>query len=257
MIISFLTLGLTGLTLRFSYTHWAAVISRLLGGFQTCGYLHRVAAVLMFVIFFAHLIDAYREKRRDGRSWVKFIFRPDSIMFLPQDLFDAIATVKWFLRIGPRPAYGRYTYWEKFDYFAVFWGVAIIGSTGLILWFPILFTRFLPGWLINIALIVHSDEALLATGFIFTIHFFNTHLRPEKFPMDMVIFTGQVPLVEMKLDKPREYEALVAAGKLEEHLAEPQPEVVVKALRVFGTIALVVGLSIAVWIIYAMAFASR
>ena len=93
-------------------------------------------------------------------------------------------------QVVPRPrargrSYGRWTYWEKFDYFAVFWGIFVIGSTGLMLWFPELFTRFLPGWLINVATIIHTDEALLATGFIFTVHFFNTHLRPEKFPMDI------------------------------------------------------------------------
>ena len=80
------------------------------------------------------------------------------------------------------PGYGRFTYWEKFDYFAVFWGMIIIGFTGLVLWFPEFFTRILPGWSINVATIIHSDEALLAVGFIFTIHFFNTHFRPDKFP---------------------------------------------------------------------------
>jgi len=91
------------------------------------------------------------------------------------------------LRQRPKPEFDRWTYWEKFDYFAVFWGVFIIGSSGLFMWFPTFFTRFLPGWLINIALIIHSDEALLAAGFIFSIHFFNTHFRIEKFPMDTVI----------------------------------------------------------------------
>jgi hypothetical protein len=56
----------------------------------------------------------------------------------------------------------------------------------------------MPGWVLNVATIIHSDEALLAVGFIFTIHFFNTHFRPEKFPMDTVIFTGTVPLEEFK-----------------------------------------------------------
>ena len=119
---------------------------------------------------------------------------------------------------GPGPAArstGAGRYWEKFDYFAVFWGIVVIGSTGLTLWFPVFFTRFLPGSFINVATIIHSDEALLATGFIFTVHFFNTHLRPEKFPMDTTIFTGHMPLAELKRDKPREYAALVASGQLE------------------------------------------
>ena len=136
---------------------------------------------------------------------------------------EFVQTMKWFLGKGPRPQYGRWTYWEKFDYFAVFWGIFIIGSTGLTLWFPVFFTRFLPGWFINLATIIHSDEALLATGFIFTVHFFNTHLRPEKFPMDVVVFTGQMPLAELRRDKPMEYEDMVRRGELRSHLAEPHP----------------------------------
>jgi len=139
----------------------------------------------------------------------------------------------------------------------VFWGIFIIGSTGLSLWFPVLFTRVLPGWFINVATIIHSDEALLATGFIFTVHFFNTHLRPEKFPMDTVVFTGHMPLAELRRDKPREYQALMESGKLEEYLAEPQPPVVVKTIRAFAWIALSIGFCVVVWIIYAMIFAYR
>ncbi len=158
---------------------------------------------------------------------------------------------------GPRPRYGRWTYWEKFDYFAVFWGIFVIGATGLMLWFPVFFTRLVPGWLINVATIIHSDEALLATGFIFTIHFFNTHLRPEKFPMDLVVFTGRMPLVEFKRDKPAEYEELVASGTLEENLVWPYQRVVIRTFRVFAWTALAVGTLMVLWIIYAMVFAYR
>jgi len=257
MIVSFLSLATTGLTLKFSYTPWAATVSRLLGGFETAGFIHRTAAVLMFGVFCTHLYDLYQHKTRGHKSWWALVFGPDSLMFNRQDLHQFLATMKWFFGRGKRPPYGRWTYWEKFDYFAVFWGIAVIGSTGLTLWFPVFFTRFLPGQFINIATIIHSDEALLATGFIFTVHFFNTHLRPEKFPMDTTVFTGHMPLPELKRDKPLEYEALVASGQLEARLEEPQPEVVVRAIRVFAWIALSVGFSIIVWIIYAMLFAYR
>jgi len=257
MIVSFLSLATTGLTLKFSYTKWAATLSRLLGGFQTAGYIHRFAAVIMFSVFITHLVDLYRSKKRDRKSWRALLFGPNTLLPTRQDLHDFIATMKWFLHLGPRPQYGRWTYWEKFDYFAVFWGIFIIGSTGLMLWFPVFFTRFLPGSFINVATIIHSDEALLATGFIFTVHFFNTHLRPEKFPMDTTIFTGRMQLAELKRDKPREYEALVARGELEEHLAEPHPAIVVKTIRAFAWTALAVGFCIVVWIIYAMLFAYR
>jgi len=257
MIVSFLSLATTGLTLKFSYTGWAATLSRLLGGFQTAGFIHRSAAVLMFGVFVAHLYNLVHLKKREYKSWRALLLGPDTMLPTSQDLRQFIATMRWFIGMGPRPQYGRWTYWEKFDYFAVFWGIAVIGSTGLTLWFPIFFTRFLPGWAINVATVIHSDEALLATGFIFTVHFFNTHLRPEKFPMDTTIFTGHMPLTELKRDKPLEYETLVASGKLEEHLEEPQPEIVVRTIRFFAWIALSIGFSIVVWIIYAMLFAYK
>jgi cytochrome b subunit of formate dehydrogenase len=182
---------------------------------------------------------------------------PDTMLPTRKDLDDFVASVKWFLGKRERPRFGRWTYWEKFDYFAVFWGIAVIGSTGLTLWFPELFTRLMPGWTLNVATIIHSDEALLATGFIFTVHFFNTHLRPEKFPMDIVVFTGRMTLEEFRNDKPAEYEALVQRGELEKHLAEPYPEIVVKTIRTFAWGALGLGFSMVVWIVYAMLFAYR
>ncbi|HUN64966.1 MAG TPA: hypothetical protein VMW43_02625 [Bacteroidota bacterium] len=257
MIVSFMSLALTGMTLKFSYTGWAVVLSHLLGGFESAGYIHRFAAVLMFSIFVSHIVDLVRMKRRERRSWFSFIFGPDSMMFNRKDLRDFIASIRWFLGKGPKPAYGRWTYWEKFDYFAVFWGIAVIGSTGLMLWFPEFFTRFIPGSFINVATIIHSDEALLAVGFIFTVHFFNTHLRPEKFPMDIVIFTGRMDVDEFRIDKPAEYDALVREGGLESKLVEPYQPIVIRAVKVFGWIALTVGFSIVLWIVYAMIFAYR
>jgi len=258
MIVSFIALALTGMSLKFSYTGWAAFLSRLFGGFETAGYVHRAAATLMFGLFVTHLWDLDHKRRTvyGGSLW-RMLTGPDTMLFTKRDLRELAGSLKWFVGAGPRPRYGRWTYWEKFDYFAVFWGIFVIGSTGLMLWFPIFFTRFLPGWVINVATIIHSDEALLATGFIFTVHFFNTHLRPEKFPMDTVVFTGRVPLAEFRRDKPAEYEALVASGKLEENLVEPYPPVVIRTVRAFAWTALGIGTLIVLWITYAMVFAYR
>lgn len=257
MIVSFMSLALTGMTLKFSYTEWAVILSHLLGGFETAGYIHRFAAVLMFGIFTAHIIDIVRTRQRERRTWRSIIFGADSMFFNKKDWKDFVGSVKWFLGKGPRPAYGRWTYWEKFDYFAVFWGIAVIGSTGLMLWFPEFFTRFIPGSFINVATIIHSDEALLAVGFIFTVHFFNTHLRPEKFPMDIVIFTGRMDVDELQRDKPSEYDTLVKSGRLQKFLVEPYQAIVIKAVRVFGWMALILGFSIVLLIMYAMLFAYR
>ena len=183
------------------------------------------------------------------------IFGPRSLWFNKKDGRDFVGSIKWFLGLGPRPEYGRWTYWEKFDYMAVFWGVAVIGFTGLILWFPEIFTKILPGWLINVAMIIHSDEALLAVGFIFTVHFFNTHLRPESFPLDPVIFTGLVPLDEYRKDRPEEYRFLKDEDKLKKvmQLKEVSPRKML-AIRIFGFTLLFIGISLVLLIIYSMIF---
>jgi len=257
MILSFITLSLTGMSLKFSYTGWARVLSQFFGGFESAGFLHRFAAVVMIIVFVIHLVDIIRLKKKEFKSWKELLLGSNSMMFNKKDWQDITGSLKWFIGIGPRPEYGRWTYWEKFDYFAVFWGMCVIGSTGLILWFPEFFTNFFPGWFLNVATIIHSDEALLATGFIFTVHFFNTHLRPEKFPMDIVIFSGRVPLEEFKLDRPTEYKEMVANGELEKHLVEEYPPIVIRGMKIFGWTALITGFSIVIWIIYAMIFVYR
>ncbi len=257
MVVSFLSLALTGMTLKFSYTGWAVALALLVGGFEAAGLIHRAAAITMILLFASHLVSLHRLTRERHGSWWALLTSPGTMLPTLKDLRDLIGTFAWFLGRGPRPRYGRWTYWEKFDYFAVFWGIAIIGASGLFLWFPQLFTRLLPGWLINVATVIHSDEALLAVGFIFTVHFFNTHFRPDKFPMDLVIFTGRVPVRELERDRPAEYEELVASGELARRLVGMPPPALVRAARIFGTIALVIGLALVVGIIYAMTVAYR
>ncbi len=257
MIVSFISLATTGMTLKFSYTGWAVWTSHLLGGFESAGYIHRVAATFMIGIFIAHLVDVLARKQREKLKWKDLLTGSNTMVPVKRDWTDFVGSVKWFLGLGPRPQYGRWTYWEKFDYIAVFWGMFAIGSTGLFLWFPEFFTHLFPGWLINVATIIHSDEALLATGFIFTVHFFNTHLRPEKFPMDMVIFTGRMPVEELERDKPDEYKNMVESGQLEKHLVEPYQPIVTRAIRIFAWAALSIGFSLVLLIIYAMLFAYK
>jgi cytochrome b subunit of formate dehydrogenase len=257
VILSFFGLAITGMVLKFSYTQWAQVLTRFFGGADTAGWIHRICAIVTFGYFFGHLGNVAKKFFKSDQSLRQYLFGPDTILPKARDFHELIDTIRWFLGWGPRPQYGRWTYWEKFDYFAVFWGVAVIGSTGLCLWFPEIFTRFIPGWWINVATIVHSDEALLATGFIFTIHFFNTHFRPEKFPMDPVIFTGRMSVEELKHDKPRLYEELVERGALEQHLADPVSPGFARGVRIFGFAALTVGFALVGLIVYAMLFAYR
>ncbi|MEW6071257.1 MAG: hypothetical protein AB1726_01505 [Planctomycetota bacterium] len=255
MLLSFFGLAITGMTIKFSYMRWARAVSSMLGGFESAGYIHRICAIATFGYFAAHIYDVVRQARKNG---FRSLLHPSTTMVpTGRDWTELQATWKWFLGRGPYPSYGRWTYWEKFDYYAVFWGVTIIGSTGLLLWFPELFTRLLPGQVINVATIIHSDEALLAVGFIFTVHFFNTHFRPGKFPMDPVMFTGTVPLEEFKHERPREYEELLASGRLGQRLVRPPSREYLRLIRVFGLSALVLGLSLVGLIVYAMVFGYR
>ena len=212
VIISFLGLTLTGLPLKFSDQHWAQVMMEFFGGTYFAGLIHRGCAILTFYYFLSALIlsfDFLFINKKPKGNWLKRLFGPDSLCPNLRDIRDVTAMVRWFLFMGPKPSFERWTYWEKFDFLAVFWGMFAIGGSGLMLWFPEFFGYFLPGWMFNVATIVHSDEALLATGFIFTVHFFNTHGRPEKFPMDFVIFNGQMSkeeFIEERGDQWRRYE---------------------------------------------------
>lgn len=252
VIISFLGLAATGAPLKFAEASWAPVVFQLMGGVSTAGLLHRIFAVVTFVYFFGHLAQlAYTllPEFRQGRLF-KSVFGPDSLVPRLSDISDVIAHFGWFLGLRGKPTWERWTYWEKFDYWAVFWGVAIIGSSGLILWFPSFFTQFLPGWLINVALVVHSDEALLAIGFIFGVHFFNSHLRRAKFPMDEVIFTGSMPEEEYREERGREWARMEAEGRVEGRLVEVPNPVFRTWARVFGILAWLTGLIILALIIH-------
>jgi cytochrome b subunit of formate dehydrogenase len=260
MILSFFILALTGMALKFSYMGWASVLSRMMGGFAAMGTLHRIGAVVLIVLFIYHLRQVWLQFRKSGKGAFSFIFDKNSLMFNLTDIRQVYESIRWFFGRGPRPVYGRYTYWEKFDYFAVFWGVFVIGSTGLILWFPELFTTVLPGWAINVATIIHSDEALLAVAFIFTIHFFNTHFRPDKFPMDPVIFTGRVGVDELKHDKPAEYEEFIANAtpeELERRIAGPADPRLSRGAQIVGFTALTIGLTLIALIVFTMFFGYR
>lgn len=255
VIISFISLAFTGMVIKFSGIGVFQTISDLLGGYQVTGFIHRFAAIITFIYFFLHIYYLVRKKKRRQTPFSSFFKGENSLVPNKKDLEEFIQTMKWFLGKGPRPQYGRWTYWEKFDYWAVFWGVAVIGGSGLILWFPEFFTMLgLPGWFINVATIIHSDEALLAVGFIFTYHFFNTHFRPDKFPMDTVIFTGRVELEELEEDRPREYEIIMGNEELKKKIVDAPSPALIKAAKIFGATALTLGIFLIILIIYSMVF---
>jgi cytochrome b subunit of formate dehydrogenase len=195
----------------------------------------------------------FRSKSKQG--WLARLLGPDSLFPNKRDWADVKAMARWFVFKGPKPSFDRWTYWEKFDFLAVFWGMFAIGLSGLMLWFPVAAANVVPGWAFNLATIVHSDEALLATGFIFTVHFFNTHFRPEKFPMDTVIFDGRMSeaeFVEERADQWKRYESEGRLASLEVDRHVPLAWAI--AYRIFGTLAVIVGLSLAAAMAWALLF---
>ena len=247
VILTFLVLAATGLPLRFHGAAWAGQVAGLFGGIESTRFLHRLAAVGTFGYFAWHILlvlHAWLVKKEKGLFWGWRSMVPRW-----KDLQDLLANLRWFLYLGKRPELDRFTYWEKFDYLAVFWGVAIIGCSGLVLWFPAAAATCLPGWFLNVCHIVHADEALLATGFIFIFHFFNTHLRPESFPLDPVIFVGRMPLGRFEEERPAEYRRLVASGQLESLLEDPPTDGEMAFARGFGFTAMTIGLLLALGIL--------
>jgi cytochrome b subunit of formate dehydrogenase len=223
IVVSFLILAASGLPLMFSHQPFGQTLATTMGGVAISRVLHRLFAIVTFGYAIYHLGHILRGALAK-RDWSMF-WGPESMVPRLRDLIDLKNMFLWFVYRRPRPRLDHWTYWEKFDYFAVFWGVPIIGLSGLMLWLPQLTTRILPGWVLNVATIVHGEEALLAIGFIFTFHFFHTHLRPENFPMDRVMFTGRLPLERFRQERPDEYERLVREGKLDAILTDaPTPE---------------------------------
>ncbi len=251
IIISFFGLVLTGLPLHFSSAPWAHGLVTAMGGVATAGFIHRVCGIVTFAYFFTHLGMLIYRFVRGPDGW-KLLWGPESMTPQPKDLRDIIQQFRWFLGLGPRPQFERFSYLEKVDYLAVFWGVAVIGFSGLLLWFPTFFARFLPGWIFNVATVIHGDEALLALSFIFTIHFFNVHLRPEKFPIDLVVFTGRATADYMKEEHPLEYERLAAGGAVGQRVAPPASRAAYMWSMVLGFCALGLGIFIILLVTYAI-----
>jgi cytochrome b subunit of formate dehydrogenase len=218
VIISFTVLVFTGMPLKYKDTHWAQWFMDLFGGVTAAGVYHRLAAIVTVAYWTAEMIFMIAMVvRRRGKN----VRSPGSIMFTGKDLQDIVGMFAWFFGRGPKPQFDRYTYWEKFDYISLAIGTVIIGVTGFMMWFPLRITQYVPGVFLNIALVIHSNEALLAMGVIFIfVHFFSAHLRPESFPIDKVIFTGSLPVEHYREERPLEYARRVREGTLDEVIVE-------------------------------------
>jgi cytochrome b subunit of formate dehydrogenase len=249
VILSFFGLTITGLPLLYADQGWATTLINLLGGVRVAGILHRIFAVMLIGNFVVHGVGVLNRIRKYGLK--SMLFGPYTMLPRWKDVQDCLGMWRWFFVGGKRPKFDRWTYWEKFDYVAEVGGSGIIAASGLLLWFPEFFAKFVPGWMFNVATIVHGYEAVLAIGFIFTIHFFNAHLRMEKFPVDDVMFTGRLSEAEFAHEREAEYERLVASGEIERLRVAPPPRWYRPMAVAAGLLAMAIGTTLVVLIILA------
>ncbi len=213
LMLTFIVQTATGFGRLFFTTAWGQKLSGVFGGYENSLLIHKSVGVAMLVVFMIHTL--YLFTRLDWRHPGESIFGANSLVPNLQDLKDFGQRMRWLFGLGSRPALNRWTYWEKFDYWAVYWGLPLLAITGLMLMTPLLTSRFLPGWSLNIAALLHRAEAILAITYIFIVHFFIGHLRPSSFPMNEAMFSGSVTVQEAEEEKSEWVAQLRRQGKLE------------------------------------------
>ncbi|MBW1929952.1 MAG: cytochrome b/b6 domain-containing protein [Deltaproteobacteria bacterium] len=240
LILFFLILGSTGLARLYIETSWGKGIASFFGGYETSFQIHKVVGILMICCFLVHAV--YLLFKVVWKELPRSLLGPESLLPHPRDIKGFFQHIAWFFHIAISPKFDRWSYWEKFDYWAVFWGIPILGITGLLLAYPVAASRIIPGWGLNVALWIHRIEAILAMAHVFIIHFFVTHLRRHNFPMDLTMFEGSADLEVTRHERPAWVTRLEESGKLNFLLAsETSPRLRI-LYYLFGYIAMAVGI---------------
>lgn len=222
-----ITLALTGFPLRYYNQPWAKPLYEFFGGIDIAPWIHRITGLILLALFLFHtgywiylffknrVGRLIREKALTVGNVIKEFF---SMEMIPnkKDFYDLIDMFKYLLFFSSRrPHYDRISWKEKFDYFAPYWGIPILGPAGVALWFRDEITQYVPGIALNAFYIMHTDEALLAAIFLFFVHWYNVHYSPEKFPMATVFLTGYLSEEEMIHEHYDEYERIMKEEGLE------------------------------------------
>ncbi len=245
-IISFFGLVLTGMPLVFKDYAWAHYLYGLMGGYPTAGNLHRIFALMTFVSAFLHF--AYLTVETLIRKNKEIFWGPESLLIQPKDVLNILGDILWFFRLGKRPKFDRWIYWEKFEYLSLMWGTLVMAVTGFILWFPVQSASLIPTGIAayvdlpSIALVAHRYEALLAAGFIFSIHFLHTHMLPENMPTDEAMFTGKIEEGHVQHERGAYYQRMKDAGQLESLRVEPSSSGAKLMSKMVGVPLLAIGL---------------
>ena len=206
MFSSVILLIITGMPIKFPNFILSRIVISLWGGINNSTLVHRIGAAMLIYFMVHHLF--YTILSRDGRR--DFLL----LIPMPKDLKDAVQNVRFFMgKTAERPKFGRFSYIEKFDYWAVYWGCIIMIGSGLLLWGESIALKYLPKFVLDIAHEAHSDEAMLATLAIVIWHFYNVHFNPERFPGTLMWWHGQISEHEIKEEHPLEYEEIMAKRK--------------------------------------------
>jgi len=194
-------------------TSWGKGLAWVFGGYDSCLTFHKVGGIFMICLLLTHVL--YLLYKIDWRHFPRSLFGPDSILPQPSDIKNFFQHAAWFVGLSKSPEFDRWGYWEKFDYWAVFWGIPVLGITGLLLAYPAVASRIIPGWVLNLVFWIHRIEAILAMVHVFIIHFFIGHLRRHNFPMDRAMFEGSVEIASARHERPLWIRRLEQGGKLQ------------------------------------------
>jgi len=211
MLSSVLTLVVTGWPLFSPESETSIAVMNLLGGAGTVAIIHRTAGLVMIADFLYHLYYLFTLFRKGGKI-LAFPMLPT-----PKDVIDAWGLILFFFGLRKdKPAFKQFAFFEKFDYWAVFWGVAMMGFSGLMLMFPTVVTRVLPSWSVSLSEIIHADESLLAGVVLIIWHFYNVHFKPGIFPMNWAWLSGKMPKHHYEEEHAAHVEELKKEGKWKE-----------------------------------------
>ena len=203
LLSSFITLVITGFALKYPEAWWVRWSISIIGqsAFEMRGVIHRTAAVIMVAASFYHL--GYVIFTPKGRKLIK------DFWFYKQDITDLFASLKFLVSdSAPMPKFGRFSYIEKAEYWAVVWGTVVMGATGSFLWFENIFLPVIGMNGMNISTAIHWYEAILASLAILVWHFYFIFLNPDVAPMNKAWITGQLTREQMEHEHPRELEEL-------------------------------------------------
>jgi formate dehydrogenase gamma subunit len=223
---SFIALAVTGFALKFPDS-WVA---KLLGANEMFRrWSHRVAGIILLVVGLYHIY--YLLTKKEGRQLVKDLFPTR------KDLADVIGSVRYLAGLSAeKPRIGRFGYAEKMEYWAVIWGTLIMGVTGLMIWFKMDVTQYLPRWAVDVALTIHYYEAILACLAIVVWHFYHVVFDPDVYPLNWACWNGKVTKHWHEEEHPLD-EAALGAGAAPHKSEAGEPELVSAGEKPLGGVS--------------------